>query len=187
MRGPPEEPSGQGFKPDPRQPEVIVDADGLDGAQVSDAVLVHQQVAVVDGHLKVIVGAKNLYLQEENISLLLSATLARRLTSKGCPWTKGKCSSCLSSAPHLLPMKLFLTITFLPPSLKRGFRWNATSERSVVMSTVTLTTPGHQGQCSTQGDMGQEGQGDRMDMSTDLSALSLMVPVMVMSSLSKTP
>lgn len=58
----------QGFQPDSREAEVVVDADGPDGAQVSDAVLVRQQVFVVDGHLKVAVGAENLYLQQNKRS-----------------------------------------------------------------------------------------------------------------------
>lgn len=56
----------QGFKPDTGQAEVVVDADVLDGAQVSDAVCVRQQVSVVDSHPKLTVCAQNLYLQHNN-------------------------------------------------------------------------------------------------------------------------
>lgn len=55
-----------GFKLDTGQGEVIVDADVLDGAQVSDAVPVLQQMSIVDSHLKLIVGAKDLYLQHND-------------------------------------------------------------------------------------------------------------------------
>lgn len=47
----------EGFKPDTGQAEVIVDADVLDGAEVSDAVLVREQVSVVDSHPKLTVCA----------------------------------------------------------------------------------------------------------------------------------
>lgn len=59
------------------------------------------------------------------------------LTSKFCPGTNGKCCSSLSSLPHFSPMQLFLTISFLPPSLKRGLKWKAMS-RAVARSTVIL-------------------------------------------------
>lgn len=48
--------------------DVIVDADGLDGAQVSDAVLVLQQVMVVHSYPELIAGAQNLDLQHNQTS-----------------------------------------------------------------------------------------------------------------------
>lgn len=56
----PEPGSGQGIQLDSREAEVIVDVDAGDGAQGSDAVLVVQQVAVVDSHLKLAAGAVDL-------------------------------------------------------------------------------------------------------------------------------
>ena len=49
------------------------------------------------------------------------------LTSKGCPATKGKPGQFLSSVPHWLPTKLFLTTTFVPYSSNRGLKWKAIS------------------------------------------------------------
>lgn len=59
------------------------------------------------------------------------------LTSNGCPGTKGKFCSSLSSLPHFCPMQLFLTITLFPPSLKRGLKWKARSF-AVFRSSVIL-------------------------------------------------
>lgn len=60
------------------------------------------------------------------------------LTSNGCPAVKGKLPErSLSSFPHFVLMQLFLTIVFLPPSLKRGLKWNARSCADD-RSTVTL-------------------------------------------------
>lgn len=46
------------------QVEVIVDVEYVDGSQVPDPVLERQQVRVVDGHLKLCVGAEDLHLQQ---------------------------------------------------------------------------------------------------------------------------
>lgn len=46
------------------QGEVVVDPDGLDGAQIGDPVLVRQQVSVVDSHLILAAGAEDLNLQQ---------------------------------------------------------------------------------------------------------------------------
>lgn len=66
-------PSGSGslqdLKPDRgREADVFIDVDLLDGAQVSDAVAVPQQVTVVHSHLKLTAGAQNLYLQHKQTS-----------------------------------------------------------------------------------------------------------------------
>lgn len=45
------------------QAEVVVDAEGVDGPQVFDPVLVRQQVSIVHGHLKLTVCAINPQLQ----------------------------------------------------------------------------------------------------------------------------
>lgn len=65
------EPSGSGSRqrlPTDCGAGDVVDADGVDGAQVSHAVLVLQQVMVVHSHLELIVGAQNLDLQRNQTS-----------------------------------------------------------------------------------------------------------------------
>lgn len=47
------------------QAEVVVDAEGVDGPQVGDPVLVRQQVSFVHGHLKLTVCAIDLQLQRQ--------------------------------------------------------------------------------------------------------------------------
>ena len=54
------------------QVEVIVDVERVDGSEVGDPVSVLQQVGAVDGHLKLPVGAKDLYLQRQNHRLLVA-------------------------------------------------------------------------------------------------------------------
>lgn len=140
--------SGQGLQVDSGQGEVLVDAETIDGPQVRDPMLVREQVFIVDGHLELTVGAQDLELQQQNQrpSLqLYSAMLVipevdkmKYLTWNGCPSTKGNLVSSLSSRPQILPMQLFLTITFLPFSLKRGLKWKARS-RDVAKSTAILS------------------------------------------------
>lgn len=66
------EPSGSESRLHPNmdvgEGDVIVGADGLDGAQVSDAVLVLQQVTVVHRHPKLTAGAQDPDLQHNQTS-----------------------------------------------------------------------------------------------------------------------
>lgn len=54
---------------DPGQSEVVVDMEAVDGPQAGDPVLVGQQVVVVDGHLKLVIRAEDLQLQQQNQNL----------------------------------------------------------------------------------------------------------------------
>lgn len=65
---------------------------------------------------------------------LNSVSVHKIFISKGFPGTKGKEGSSRSSLPHWFLIMLFRTITCLPPSLKREFRWNAMS-----LPLITLT------------------------------------------------
>lgn len=58
--------SGHGLHVDLGQTEVVVDLDGVDGPEVSDPVLECQQMRILDGHLILTVGAKDLQLQRQN-------------------------------------------------------------------------------------------------------------------------
>lgn len=58
--------SGHGLHVDLGQAEVVVDLDGVDGPEVSDPVSERQQMRLVDGHIILTVGAKDLQLQCKN-------------------------------------------------------------------------------------------------------------------------
>lgn len=110
--------------------------------------LVREQVFIVDGHVELTVGAQDLELQQQNrrpspqlYSVMLvipEVDKMKYLTWNGCPSTKGNLVSSLSSRPQILPIQLFLTITFLPFSLKRGLKWKARS-RDVTKSMAILS------------------------------------------------